>query len=294
MIQRHTLLINLNFSANTGSTAIVSASTLTTIGGYQANNVQGIGGGITNPSNVRGFLNDDRNDLIINDFFSYLTGSTTTIEFAEIYNSDQKLSDVFNDYYISSIVKNQVPSTSVVDNSLIGTSGITIYDNTIYNYDGIATQNGLTGITMGIDNSTRALKTQSLLTTFTSEESYYIPVFIKRNHKEITRLKFTACDKIVNFILNPPCPNPPQNIIATSTANSIFITWPLVDYATSYIVQYSGIIQGPYTTVSVINNNFKLQGLPDGTEFYFKVASVNQNCTSDYSNILEVFTLNLP
>jgi len=202
MIQRHTLLINLRFSANTGNTVVVDSSALTTIGGYQVNNIQGLGGGITNPSNVRGFLNDDRNDLIINDFFSYLTGSTDTVQFAEIYNSDQKLSDVFNDYYISSIVNNQVPSTSVIDNSLVGTSGTTVYDESIHNYDGVAPLKGLTGITMSIDNSTRALLEYSALTTFTSEESYYIPVFITRNHKEMARLKFVSCAENISTTLN--------------------------------------------------------------------------------------------
>ena len=67
--------MNTSFSANTGSTTVVNASTITTVDGYQATNIQGLGGGIVNPSNVRGFLNDDVNDIIINDFFSYLTGN---------------------------------------------------------------------------------------------------------------------------------------------------------------------------------------------------------------------------
>jgi hypothetical protein len=204
MIQRHRLLINLNYSANTENTAIVSESTLTTVGGYQINNVQGLGGGITNPSNVRHFLNDDVNDFIINDFFSYLTGSTTTIEFSEIYNSNQKLSDVFNNYYVSSIVNNQVPSTSVVDSNLSGTEAITVVENGIFGYNGIAPAKGLTGITLSIDNSVRDCKVYSALTTFTTEDSYYIPVFIKRNSKQMSRLVFDVCDEKISTILNLP------------------------------------------------------------------------------------------
>lgn len=213
MIQRHRLLINLNYSANTASTVVVSASTLTNVGGYQINNVQGLGGGLTNPSNVRRFLNDGANDFIINDFFSYLTGSTTTIEFAEIYNSDQKLSNVFNDYYISSIVNNQVPSTSVVDNSLAGTEDITVVENGIFGYNGVSPTKGLTGITQSIDNSVRNLKTYSALTTFTDENSYYIPVFIKRNSKQMARLVFETCDERISTILNLPQNNTATGVI---------------------------------------------------------------------------------
>lgn len=204
MMQKHTILINLNFSGTTGNTFVATSTTLSNVGTYQANNIQGLGGGITNASNVRGFLNDEANDFIINDFFSYLTGSTTTIEFAEIYNSDQKLSDTFNDYYDSSILNNQLPGTSVINENLVNTSGATIIENGIYAYNGVAPQKGLTGITMSINNSTRLLDIYSALTTYTLEESYYIPVFIKRNHRQMARLTFEACDENVSTILNQP------------------------------------------------------------------------------------------
>lgn len=191
-MQRHQLLINSNFSAQTTSVN----SSLTTVGGYQVNNVQGLGGGIVNPSNVRGFLNSDVNEFIINDFFSYLTGSTTTNEFAVIYHSDQKLSDVFNDYYVSSVLNNEFPSTSVIDNSLVGTSGITIFDNSIYEYNGVAPSNDLTSIPLSIDGGDRSLKIYSSLITYTTEESYYIPVFIKRTSKQASRLNFKDEEQI--------------------------------------------------------------------------------------------------
>jgi hypothetical protein len=62
---------------------------------YQNSN----GGGVVNFSNVRGFLNDQKNIQITKDFFAYLTGSTTRAQTMNIVNSDQKLSNVFNDYY---------------------------------------------------------------------------------------------------------------------------------------------------------------------------------------------------
>ncbi|MEK6829311.1 MAG: hypothetical protein AABY15_04225 [Nanoarchaeota archaeon] len=203
MIQRHKILLNTSFSATTGQTAVVNSATLISTGDYQVNNIQGLGGGIVNFSNVRAFLNDDVNDIIINDFFSYLTGTTTTIEFAEIYNSDQKLADVFNEYYVSSVLNNQVPSTSVINNSLTGTTEITIIENNIYNYDGFAPLKGLNYIPLSINESTRKLNIYSALTTFTNEESYYVPVFILKNYRQMARLQFDVCDEIISLILNP-------------------------------------------------------------------------------------------
>lgn len=200
-MQRHTLLINSSFTATTDTS---SASTLTVVGGYQVNNVQGLGGGIVNPSNVRAFLADDvNNESIINDFFTYLTGNTTTTEFAEIYNSDQKLSDVFNDYYESSVVNNQAPSGTVLNQSLTGTTTIFTSDNHIHVMDGVAPGKGLINIPLSINDSTRRVNTKPELTTFTEEQSYYIPVFITRNAKQMARLSFSACDEVINKLLNP-------------------------------------------------------------------------------------------
>lgn len=198
-MQRHRILINLGYSAQTANN---NSSNLTSFGDYQVTNVQGLGGGIVNPSNVRGFLNDDANEIIINDFFSYLTASTTTIEFAEIYNSDQKLSDVFNNYYVSSVLSNQQPATAVIDGSLSGTSGVTIIQNEIYNYDGFAEQTTLQNIPNSIVDSSRALAVYSALTTYTLEQSYYIPVFITRTSKQMARLNFDSCDERINTSLN--------------------------------------------------------------------------------------------
>lgn len=199
-MQRHRILLNLSFTSSTQSIN----SNLQNINQYEVNNVQGLGGGIVNPSNVRFFLNNDVNDLIINDFFSYLTGSTTNVEFTEIYNSDQKLSDTFNNYYVSSVLNNQLPPMAVIDLSLSGTSGVTIIENTINNYNGNAPSKYLEGIPLSIDNSTKQLRSYSALTTYTLEESYYVPVFIKRNLSQIGREKvlFDQIERVISADAN--------------------------------------------------------------------------------------------
>ena len=206
MIQKHRLLLNPRFATTSD---IASGSTLTSVNGYQVNNVQGLGGGIVSPNNVRYFLADENNtnDFIVNDFFSYLTGTTTTIEFAEIYNSDQKLSDVFNSYYQSAIVNSVAPPISVIDESLAGTSGVTIIENQYFELNGVAPKKGLEYIPLSINDSTRKLRAFSALTTFTTDESYYIPVFILRNAKQMAGLTYETCDEIVSLVLNAPNSN---------------------------------------------------------------------------------------
>lgn len=88
------ILLNRSFTANT-ATVIQKPSLVDDYYVYQNSN----GGGIVNFSNVRGFLNDTKNKQIINDFFAYLTGRTTREQTINIVSSDEKLADVFNDYY---------------------------------------------------------------------------------------------------------------------------------------------------------------------------------------------------
>lgn len=88
------ILLNRSFTANT-VTVIQKPSLVDDYYVYQNFN----GGGIVNFSNVRGFLNDTKNQQIIRDFFAYLTGRTTREQTINIVSSDEKLADVFNDYY---------------------------------------------------------------------------------------------------------------------------------------------------------------------------------------------------
>jgi len=182
-MQKHKILITL-----TGETSTVN-STLQNVNGYQVNKIQGLGNGIVNYSNVRNFLNNNDNLVIINDFYSYLTGATTTVEFGEIYNSDQKLSDVFNNYYNSSVVNNQFPPSEVIENSLVGTTGMTVIDTIAFKYNGVAPSKGLQHIPLSINGTERELKVFSALTTFTYEPSYYIPVFIRRSYSQTDRAR---------------------------------------------------------------------------------------------------------
>lgn len=206
-MQRHTILINKRYSADTQPTVITLTGNgqtfLVSQDNYFLNNVGGLNLNVVNPTNVRAYLNDSSNDSIINDFFSYLTGNTNQDQFREIFYSDQKLSNVFNSYYAQSIFSGQPSSTYYISQELTGTTTIpTTYTN--FSWNGYApVKHPFTGVTQEINNSTRFYINSTTTYSYTEDDSYYIPVFIKRNYIGTSRETFDACDRIVNLLLNP-------------------------------------------------------------------------------------------
>lgn len=107
-MERFQILINKKYSQLTGQT-ILGPVLSDDYYMYVISN----GGGMVNSSNVRGYLNDQRNIQITTDFFAYLTGNTTAPQAVNILNSDEKLSQVFNDYYQEKILFNGNTNGSV-------------------------------------------------------------------------------------------------------------------------------------------------------------------------------------
>ena len=206
-MQRHTILINKRFSADTQPTVTTltggGQSYLVNQDSYYLNNVGGLNLGIVNPTNVRSYLNDSANQAIINAFFSYLTGNTNQDQFREIFYSDQKLSNVFNSYYAQSIFSGQPSSTYYISQELTGTTNIpTTYTN--FNWDGYApAKNPFTGVTQEIYGASRFYVESTTTYSYTEAESYYIPVFIKRNYQGTAREIFDICDRTINILLDP-------------------------------------------------------------------------------------------
>lgn len=206
-MQKHIILKNDKFTATTIQNTITLSgggeSFIVNSNDYYLNNVSGLNLGVVNPTNVRAYLNDPANEKVINDFFSYLTGNTNQDQFREIFYSDQKLSDVFNQYYSQSILSGQQSSVYYINEQLTGTTYINyFYSN--FNWNGFAPpKNPFTGVTQEIYGSTRFVNYMNGLTTFSLDESYYIPVFIKKNYTDTSRQKFDICDKTINLLLNP-------------------------------------------------------------------------------------------
>lgn len=156
------------------------------------------GGGIVNQYNVRGYLNDSRNQQIINDFLTFLTGSTSQDQALNILTSDKKLSDTFNDYYQRVVISaTQISSTAIIDQNLTGANQITSYTFE-HPWSGYAPSKQLTGITQEIYGTINDTQSTTLLEDFTTEESYYVPVYLGRETHQLSRYSYDTCDVFIN------------------------------------------------------------------------------------------------
>ena len=219
-MQKHTVLINYAFSSNTEPTITTFSgpgqSFLVNQDDYYLNNLSGLNLGVTNPTNVRDYLNDAANQRVINDFFSYLTGNINQDQFREIFYSDQKLSNVFNLYYEQSVLVGQQASTYYIDQQLTATTQTSYYYSN-FNWDGVANVNYLTGVTQEINEATRFTEERIVLESFTTDESYFIPVFIKSNSTHINQITYEF-----NTIFNTIYSIDDGNIDLDSDVNSYY------------------------------------------------------------------------
>lgn len=218
-MQSHKLLINQFFS-KTGQTV---ASTLQFDNDYYAYDLQVNGGGVVNEFNVRAFLNDTRNENIINNFFGYLTANTTISEFREIYYSDNKLASVFNQFYNQTIVSGVTVTTSVINENLV--DSVPIIDYEFYHIWNGYSPFKMSGATQDIYGGTMQTYAYPEMDTYTKEESYYLPVFIKRRTEQLSRNIFESCDNSINKSLYNQLTNftgitiVPPSFLASSTIN---------------------------------------------------------------------------
>lgn len=202
--------MNERFSATTEPTVTTltgnGQSFLVDSNSYYLNNISGLNLGVVNPTNVRAYLNDSANEKIINDFFSYLTGNTNQDQFREIFYNDEKLSNVFNEYYSQSVLSGQQSSVYYINQQLTATTYINYYYSN-FNWNGFAPPKyPFTGVTQEIHGATRFTDLLSTITTYTLDESYYIPVYIKKNYADIPRETFDICEQTINLLLNPNNP----------------------------------------------------------------------------------------
>ena len=192
-MQNFEILLNNNYTASTQS----SSSALDLINDYYVYITKN-GGGIVNQYNVRGYLNDLRNQQITNDFFAYITGSTSQDQALNILSSDKKLSDVFNDYYQRIILSGSNSSNSaVINQNLTGGSQIVGYTFN-HPWSGYAPLKQLTGITQDINGSINLTKGSVIWNDYTVEQSYYIPIYLERGTNQLARYKFDICSVLIN------------------------------------------------------------------------------------------------
>ena len=255
-MQKHTILINSSF---TSVTQTISSS-LSNDNNYFVNE-EGLDNTIVvDAYNVRGFLNDPRNQNLISGFQIYLTGNTImnsdstlstfqpTPYFFEIYYNDNKLSNLFNSYYENSIQQG-IPtptyyiSEQLTDSSTANTSSYTAVTNNNYfqwNYAGNMSTNYLNYIPSEMVNNIRQttpptpqnyqgyslldmpFSTPSVI-PYSTDENYYIPVFLSRGINQLDRNIYDLsemCEKILENATLSPI-SPTATTIPSTTITII-------------------------------------------------------------------------
>lgn len=160
-------------------------------GQYFGFDQSGLNRGVVTQWNVNQYLDDPVNAEVANDFMSYITSNTSDIELKEILDSDKKLADTFVEYYANSITSGLTSPTSIINNQLTGTTQIT-YDELQYQLEYASKIDGPLGTpTTIIAPNSRKNTTKTELTTFSEEESFYIPVKLHRNYVDSSRIDFT-------------------------------------------------------------------------------------------------------
>ena len=197
MIQYHRIRLNEAFSSST----VPFNTELRSVNGYYAYG-NTIGGGVVTRFNVRSFLNDSKNQVIINDFISYLSGNTNDDELVKILGDDEQLTSIFNQFYETTVMRGVQTSPNVVARTMSNVSGITYRDVDHY-WNGVSNPSGLDNIPLSIDGSDRHTNLRTISSRFSSDDSYFIPVFIKESYAEMSKYSYDHCPTRISLILRP-------------------------------------------------------------------------------------------
>jgi len=169
-MQKHNIIINKRFKTN----GPVVNSGLDLQNNYYVY-TQNLGGGLTSEFNVRAYLNDPQNQLIIDQFIVFIKGATTEAEFLEIFYDDSKLQAVFNKFFESELQGQQVSVTAAIDESLANTISIIVNDGW-FKWEGDVTTKPMTGLPESLLSQIRIDTPREELVPINIQDSYYIPV----------------------------------------------------------------------------------------------------------------------
>jgi len=198
MLDHNEILLNQRFE--NAQPNIDSKLTLTYE--YYVYQQDSLGGGITTEFNVRQFLSDNTNDEIGDDFFSFLNANTSIEEFRNIYNSNEKLSSIFNVYYEKSVINSQASTRSFVTPELTGTSQISIFTPNTFNWSDSSSidlyGNKMDGEVDSLTSGERNIygpNGKAVLVNISTEESYYLPLFLTQSHTQTATMNFASISK---------------------------------------------------------------------------------------------------
>lgn len=206
-MQFHRIRLNHALSGAT----VFAGNGMTRFGSYLTYG-DSLGGGVVNSFNVRQFLNDPNNKVIADDFKEYLRTYTSEEELAQIVGSNQKLSDIFNEFYETTVTQAMPTPPSIIGVSLTNT--VTTQHNEIdHIWNGTAPTSGLQNIPLPLINSDRSTDNSDASVQISTEDSYYIPVFISNSYQQNSKAKYDGCPTVLHQLLNPEAFVEPETTI---------------------------------------------------------------------------------
>jgi len=215
MTYNFNILINRMFSSTTKD---FKQSNLKSYNNYLLNE-EGEYNKIVDEYNVRGFIDNARNQAVISGFMAYLTGNTLMNElmqtsngtefkaspaFKEIYYNDKKLAEVFNDYYNNTVLRGSLFNEKYLSNQ------ISNLNETEFEYKLFSKRNNnflwntgtttmlpkyLQYIPLDFNTEQRNREFENVIIKMPTDENYFINILLQRKTAQISRDNFELCDK---------------------------------------------------------------------------------------------------
>jgi hypothetical protein len=162
---------------------------------------QSLGGGVTSEFNIRGYLNNSQNQIVIDNFIQYLNGNSNEAERKEIFYDDRKLSIVFNQFFQTTVAGGTPSPTVFIDDQLKNTINIIVSDNNFaWNGNEFARPSGAPA---SIGGASRINSTRDYLYEYTDENSYYLPIKLYKNYDKTTIETYKVCDDMIDVQVQP-------------------------------------------------------------------------------------------
>ena len=192
MIRSVKILLNNKFS---GSTEAKNSNNFVLLNGQYVH-VQYLGGGVVDQHNVRTFLNDENNALIINNFVSYIQQTYSNEESQTILYDDIMLSDVFNDFYNSTILSGTSSDQNGVIQGIFTGSTYIIQNDWRFQWNGYQQETGMMYYPTTVYGSDRIYSLEEKYLYQSEDDSYYTEINLNINRNLISEEKFLCKDKI--------------------------------------------------------------------------------------------------
>ena len=203
MEQQYKILLNKRFSATTED---VNAN-IQYVDNYYIN-PQGESDKVVDQTNIRSFLSSENNQIVVKGFVGFMTANTIvnetylssggivftpTAEFKNIYYDDEKLAEVFNNYYNTTVLRGIQTSQDVLNNQSQNVDGGG------YKYE---TKTVVNNNFFWEDLNNRINTTEDDVIKTSTDENYFITVSLVKNFNPLSRNTFELCNDSIKKNMN--------------------------------------------------------------------------------------------